>query len=223
MRKKVGLYKLNLIFNKRFNDIKKIMQEIFEKYPCVMFLVDDIRVLYSKKLKEEAFVCTSWEQRGSRYILKCSIRLNNRYLKNYDFASLKGIIWHEIGHILSTYCYLDYDNFSINSKGQITVSDIFFKEMSQKYYSEPQYRCELVSNFWEQCFLQRESDDLGIFFDNMLTKNNCSEMFAECFKYVYTNREKKHSESDYSYEFILMRKIVEVFDKNYIDKYNKLK
>ena len=138
--------------------------------------------------------------------------LNQKELKKIDIES---IIWHEIGHILSIYCYNNHDKFEINKRGRVCTDFINFFRIGQ-VGDELHHRSKIIDLFWAEIKNEHAEsffNEFEQFISSHLTSYNSRELLAECYKYAHGVN------NFYSYNdpyILLAKNVVYKFSANFI-------
>lgn len=167
-----------------FTHIVEVFKTAYHICPNLNNLLGDVKL--APFWKSDGHTRYVWKYGRKVYLLPCSISINIRIFcsRNYDASNLKGLAWHELGHVLSwLICLSDY-RFHINQYGLLEYT-AFTEDIEDKDLPES-IRNYLLDKFWQQ-----ESSRYGhaqvVALEQTLSpmQYNSSELLAESFKYAF--------------------------------------
>ncbi len=203
-------YSIGIQQMRKFACIEEVFDTAIQIYPNLKNILGKVKL--SPFWKSDGLTRYVWKCGKKVYLLPCTISINIRifWLRNYDASNLKGITWHEIGHVLSWLICLQDHRFFVNQKGLLEYN-YSFKELEYEYWPES-IRDHFLDAFWE-----RESEKYGRFqvvsLEQILrpSPHNSSELLAESFKYAFAG--EGHIEEEL---FVLVKNIVDDFISEFV-------
>ena len=194
----------------KFVYIEEIFNTAIQIYPNLKNMLRKVKL--SPFWKSDGLTRYVWRYGKKVYLLPCTISINIQifWSRNYDVSNLKGITWHEIGHVLSWLICLQDHRFFINQKGLLEYNWPI-KEIEDEDLPE-RIRDHFLDAFWE-----RERKKYGHFqvvsLEQILkpSPHNSSELLAESFKYAFAG--EGHIEEEL---FVLVKNIVDDFISEFV-------
>lgn len=116
--------KINKIYTRQirislnYDYIEDTINIALKKYPVLADYLYKIDVDVINKNFADAVAKSFWKKHWfySECMYKICIDKKFLFQKHLNGNNIKGILWHEIGHILSVYCYIGEDGFFVNKK-----------------------------------------------------------------------------------------------------------
>lgn len=194
-----------------FTPITETYGEASTIYPNLSKILSKIRL--APFWKNDGLMQPIWRYHRGTYCLFCTISINIRVFlsKEYDASNLRGILWHELGHVFAwLVCLKDSRRFHINKNGRLEYSPDT-NELDAENYTKT-IRASLLDDFWN-----RETNKYGKYRVAMLEQIlnphpfNSSELIAESFKYAFAGEGYICED-----QFVLVKNIVNDFISEYV-------
>ena len=203
-------YSIGIQQMRKFACIEEVFDTAIQIYPNLKNILGKVKL--SPFWKSDGLTRYVWKCGKNVYLLPCTIYINIRIFgsRNYDSSNIKGITWHEIGHVLSWLICLQDARFFINQKGLLEY-DLTTKEIEDEDLPE-RIRNHFLDSFWEKERKKHGHFQVALFEQKLKpSQRNSSEFIAESFKYAYAGEE--HIEKEH---FSLVKNIVNDFILEFI-------
>lgn len=199
------------------NTIKYTILDALGRYPYLQLLLVKVDVGAILGENSDALARSVWVREGTKYRLEYTIVLNQDFISKDTLpaADIKGILWHEIGHILSAYFYHADTGFEVMN--QAVYMKLRGKVCCNLWGNETTYRVRYGNRFWRKLKSSFAIDDLKCIYENLrmyLTANNGNELLAECFKYSYAGRERFRGNADALSLIDMVDEVVREFERS---------
>ena len=218
---KRNVYKNKIKQNKYFSYIEEFIITAIDAYPVIKALLFKIDVFKSDQEGASALSYSIWKSHPF-LSLECryEIYLDTDFINqdSLDVNDIKGLLWHEIGHILSVYVYINQKHFRINKHGRIVVNSLGINQI-KKAGNELTYRLKIIDLFWNKMrkkYITQKFDEFEHCLSLHLSTQNSSELLAECYKYAYAGKEHYGEDEFFSQIIQMAENVVTDFCMEYL-------
>lgn len=196
--------------NKYFPYIEEVLLEVVEEFPIILSTLCKVGICNLGQNGADAGAVHIWQQHLLSLECQHCLYFDEKFIsrKNIDKCDIKGLIWHEIGHILSMYCYKDIKDFYINKSGRISTR---YRKLCK---NEIKYRLIIIDGFWRENekYYNKLKRNIG----QHLTEENNIELLSECFKYAYAGTDHYGNDPFFQNIIQMAKSVVHEFNLKYL-------